>query len=100
MTMLWIVSDIPQSRTRLKKLPEVKYSFKYEYSYFSLDCEIKIIPIANKTSPPGMNLPINKLVNSIPAPIIQDITPNLNFHLFCITIFILSKTLHLQFCHF
>lgn len=55
-----------------------------KYSYFSLDCEIKIIPIANKTSPPGMNLPINKLVNSIPVPIIPNIIPDLNFHLFCI----------------
>ena len=58
-----------------------------KYSYFFLDSDINIIPIANKTSPPGMNLPINKLVNSIIAPIRQAIIPNLNFHLFCIKLF-------------
>ncbi len=52
--------------------------------YFFLDSDIKIIPIANKANPPGMNLPNNKLVNSIIKPIVPDIIPNLNFHLFCI----------------
>ena len=41
-------------------------------------------PNASKASPPGRNLPINKLVTSIIAPIRQDIIPSLNFHLVCI----------------
>lgn len=55
-----------------------------KYSYFSLELDIKINPMANEANPPGINLPINKLVKSIIIPIIHNITPNLNFHLFCI----------------
>lgn len=62
-----------------------------KYSYFSLELDIKISPITNKANPPGMNLPINTLVKSIIAPTINDITPNLNFHLLCIILNIGSK---------
>jgi len=53
-------------------------------SYFFLESDIKISPIASEANAPGKNLPIKKLDNSITTPIRQNTTPSLNFHLFCI----------------
>lgn len=64
---------------------------KCHISYF-LDSDIKISPIASKANPPGRNLPIKKLVNSIAAPVRQNTTPNLNFHLLCIILFYIKHS--------
>jgi hypothetical protein len=61
-----------------------------KYSYF-LESDINIIPITKEANPPGMNLTVNILVKSIIMPIIHNITPNLNFHLFCIVLDISFK---------
>ncbi len=58
-----------------------------ESGYF-FESDIKIRPNASKASPPGKYFPINKLDSSIARPIKQNITPSLNFHLFCIKPFI------------
>lgn len=65
-----------------------------DYPYLFLDCDIKISPIINKANPPGIILPINKLVNSITAPVRQDITPNLNFHLLCIILYYTKQCIY------